>query len=375
MDDRTRGALREWQCNPGDREAFDAWWFNYLRGECTDPFEARILSSGLFYDLMDGKVDGNGNKVWIHSQTGIRMRVVPPGIARLIRGGHSRHVSCEFPFLIAERPVSYVQWVAVTGEGEDRSVGTVRWNAAAGWCSQARLRLPTHAMWIWAADSGLLAKQVSDSEHLQDNYHLLMGLDMPGVPLDLPTNAFVAIGDPDYNDTLWAGGSPADMVFNNYLVSQSVEDDFEAARKRVSEYGLNVGLRDPEPTSVTWHDRSGRERTIAPSGGPFEGAPQPSGSTAPKPHSQESTTEGRPSATIDDSLEEGGQVPEETLAEFGLSGDELVLPMFEVETFLEGVPPFRASISFYDDDYQVDMTIGVGLGYMRGNRVFRPCWR
>jgi len=386
MDDSTREAFRTWRADPGDRESFNQWWHSFLRSEGYDPFEARIIASGLFY--ASGIVDENGNNIWIHRSTMVNMvQVMPrgalayPNVDTASGQIQLNHVE---PFLIATTPVGAAEWSTITGDssagvGDDASV---TWNRAAGWCEQVKLRLPSHAMWVVAREAGLITRRNSGPEFLQDFHWALTDN-----KTRLPQNPFIAIGDTTYSSPLWVSGSPADLVFNDFLMAQVVEKDFLEVEKRISAFGLNVGIEAP-PELVTYHDRSGNPRLIMERASPFPGGPPPSGAT-PQTHQPPIST-GPPSPSPMEDPEFSGEMSPEALLGsdgFDLSGGETGLPVFFDDTieidralfareYQAEFPPFvyrgRSTISHHRETngYRIAEVHG-----RRGRPKIRPVWR
>jgi hypothetical protein len=371
MDERTRDAFRAWRSDPGDRESFDQWWHSFLRSEGLEPFEARIVASGLFDD--SGVQDEAGNKIWIHKASTVNMVQVEPQGARRYsnvdteKGLLSLH-STE-PFLLATAPVGNAEWSHVTGDtsgGGTFGAATVTWNRAAGWCEQMKLRLPTHAMWVEAREAGLITKRNTGPEFLQDFFNPLTD-----PKAQLPLNPLIAVGDTDYSSSLWTDGSPADLVFNDFLMSRALEDDYEEVVDRISAYGLNVAV-NAEPQVVTYHDRSGNPRQIVERAGPFpEGAPSPSDDTPP--NSADSVPIEQQSQSASEDPEFLGGLSAAGLldsADFELSGGEFVLPLFYDDTVNLPLGARAAASHDPSNGYRIREVWG-----RRGRPKIRPVWR
>jgi hypothetical protein len=343
------------------------------------------MASGLFWDT--GVVDKAGNKIWVHRQTQVAMvQVVPCGKAthtNVDTASGQIELDTDQPFLIAVRPVTDAEWANVTGEthGEGGLETSVTWNQAAGWCEQVKLRLPSHALWVVAREAGLITRRNSGPEFLQDFHWALTDN-----KTRLPRNPFIAIGDTGYSSPLWVSGSPADLVFNDFLMAQVIEDDFLEVEKRISAFGLNVGVR-AEPQVTTWHDRSGNPRQIVERASPFqEGAQPPSDATPPTRPPPTST--GQPSPSPMEDPEFSGDVSPAALLDSdasGLSGGETGLPVFFDDTMsvvrdfaleYQAIPRppayhARATISHSKSNgYRIREVQG-----RRGRPKIRPVWR
>jgi hypothetical protein len=346
-----------------------------LRSSGLDPFEARIRVSGLFDD--SGDVDAAGNKIWVHKATQVRMLTVVPQGEVPVPSEHAFMTGNEpclklgsvEPFLIAEVSVGVAEWARIA-EVEPTTPGPTAlptWNHAEAWCARAKLRLPTYCMWALTQTAALSQPFYNNPCHLQDVYQFLVeALARDSAPPCL-RNPFVAVGDEDYSSDLWVSGSPADLVFEGFLMAGNLEHDYLEVEERISAFGLNVGV---DPPSVTWYDRTGRPRQIVARADPFPEAGR-SLSDATTPTSREEgpgllSWEERTRISCFDGMS-AAQILDSD--EFSLSGADVDLPL--TSSYDSGLP--RAEIRLWEG--RPILHVSPYSVYSDGRNSFRPVWR